>query len=331
MSDQTLNWDSASTAAFEQWQSELCNANGKALSDQTRKQRLAMYGKFLKFLYAREVPLSVLTVGSAEIELFLASLTNSAGTGEPNRSTSQRYVRLISDVIDQLVSLGLRDSNPSSELLKQFSERGADRSADKLPECLDAEQDANLRRHILQMPTDTWTACRNRAMLALFAGAGLTLYEGIHMRLQDVHLAKGEKKRLVTPATPSGSRKVHDVPLAEWCVEPLADWIKCLHLRGDDWTFLFPSSTGGLNPDPIDEPLAENSVYSLISTALVAVGYAGADKGAAILRNTFALRNLVANTSQNDLRSWMGLETDYQLFRIARRRGLWATEDRRPV
>ncbi|MGR5342343.1 hypothetical protein ACPV50_20805, partial [Vibrio astriarenae] len=60
MDDQTMNWDSASTAAFEQWQSGLTNANGKALSEQTRKQRLAMYGKFLKFLYAREVPLSVL-------------------------------------------------------------------------------------------------------------------------------------------------------------------------------------------------------------------------------------------------------------------------------
>ncbi|MBA9846614.1 tyrosine-type recombinase/integrase [Ralstonia pickettii] len=329
MDDRTLNWDSASTAAFEQWQSELCNASGKALSDQTRKQRLAMYGKFLKFLYAREVPLSVLTVGSAEIELFLASLTNSAGTGEPNRSTSQRYVRLISDVIDQLVSLGLRDSNPSSELLKQFSERGSDRSADKLPECLDADQDARLREHILhQMPTDSWTACRNRAMLAVYAGAGLTLYEGIHMQLGDVDLVNG---RLITPATPSGSRKSHDVPLAEWCVEPLADWTKFLRLRGGDWSYLFPSSTGGLNPAPTDEPLAENSVYLLISSALVTVGYAGADKGAAILRNTYALRNLVANTSQNDLRSWMGLETDYQLFRIARRRGLWGTGDRRPV
>lgn len=328
MDDQTLNWDSASTAAFEQWQSELSTGKGKALSAQTRKQRLAMYGKFLKFLYAREVPLSVLTVGSAEIELFLASLTSSAGTGEPNRSTSQRYVRLISDVIDQLVSLGLRDSNPSSELLEQYSERGVDRSADKLPECLDEEQDGKLRTHILQMPTDTWTACRNRAMLALYAGAGLTLYEGIHMRLKDVNL---DKARIVTPGTPSGSRKSHDVPLAEWCVKPLVDWTKCLRLRGGDWSYLFPSSTGGLHPEPTDEPLAENSVYLLISSALVTVGYAGADKGAAILRNTYALRNLVANTSQNDLRSWMGLETDYQLFRIARRRGLWGMGDRRPV
>lgn len=323
-----MNWDSASTAAFEQWQSGFTNANGKALSEQTRKQRLAMYGKFQKFLYAREVPLSVLVVGSAEIELFLASLTSSAGAGEPNRSTCQRYVRLISDVIDQLVSLGLRDSNPSSELLKQFSERGSDRSADKLPECLDAAQDARLRELILRMPTDSWTACRNRAMLALYAGAGLTLYEGIHMLLKDVDLAN---RRLVTPATPSGSRKAHDVPLAAWCVEPLANWIDCLQIRGGNWEYLFPSSIGGLNPDPTDEPLAENSVYSLISNALDTVGFAGADKGAAILRNTYALRNLVANTNQNDLRSWMGLETDYQLFRIARRRGLWGTGDRRPV
>jgi integrase len=329
MDHQTSNWDSASTTAFEQWQSELCTGKGKALSAQTRKQRLAMYGKFLKFLYAREVPLSVLTVGSAEIELFLASLKSSAGTGEPNRSTSQRYVRLISDVIDQLVSLGLRDSNPSAELVKQLSERGSERSADKLPECLDADQDARLRELILhQMPTDSWTACRNRAMLAVYAGAGLTLYEGIHMQLRDVDLVNG---RLITPATPSGSRKSHDVPLAEWCVKPLVDWTNCLRLRGGDWSYLFPSSTGGLNPEPTDEPLAENSVYLLISSALVTVGYAGADKGAAILRNTYALRNLVANTSQNDLRSWMGLETDYQLFRIARRRGLWGTGDRRPV
>jgi len=287
-----------------------------------------MYGKFLKFLYAREVPLSILGVGSAEIERFLASLTSSAGTGEPNISTCQRYVRLISDVVDHLVSLGLRDSNPSSELLKQFSERGGGRSADKLPECLDAAQDARLRELILRMPTDTWTASRNRAMLALYAGAGLTLYEGIHMQMKDVDLAK---HRLVTPATPSGSRKAHDVPLAKWCEEPLAEWIKCLLLRRGDWEYLFPSSTGGLNPDPTDEPLAENSVYSLISNALDTIGFAGAEKGAAILRNTFALRNLVANTSQNDLRSWMGLASDYQLFRIARRRGLWSTDDHRPA
>lgn len=189
-------------------------------------------------------------------------------------------------------------------------------------------QDARLREKILSMPTNTWTGCRNRAMLALFAGAGLTLFEGIHIELENVDLTT---ERLVTPGTASGSRRAHVVPLARWCVEPLTTWIRCLEERGGEWRYLFPSSAGGGDPVPSDEPLAENSVYSLISAALEAVGFNGQDKGASVLRNTYALRNLMAGTNQNDLRSWMGLETDYQLFRIARLRGLWSAGDRRPV
>jgi integrase len=329
-------WDSVNPAAFLAWQRDAVDGRGNPLSEQTLKQRGAMYGKFLKFLYGRERPLSVLTIGSADVEAFLASLTgkrdssteDSDRKSPPDRSTSQRYTRLISDVMDHLIDLGLREANPAAELLAGFSQRTRERSSEKLPECLDAQQDARLRAKILDMPADTWTACRNRAMLAIYAGAGLTLYEGIHMELSKVDLVNG---RLITPGTASGSRRAHDVPLADWCIGPVAVWIERLEEQGTEWTYLFPSSAGGGDPHPVDEPLAENSVYSLISGALTAVGFEGEDKGASVLRNTYALRNLVAGTNQNDIRSWMGLETDYQLFRIARRRGLWSAAARRPV
>lgn len=336
MAELTVNWDSVNPAAFVEWQGGLVDGDGNPFSAQTLKQRASMYGKFLKFLYGREVPASVLSVGADEIQSFLSTLAGRRESDEKNpnrkvaaeRGTAQRYVRLINDVFEHLISLGLRETNPAAELLAEFSKRTGDRSEGKLPECLDAKQDARLRALILSMPTNTWTGCRNRAMLALFAGGGLTLFEGIHVELEKVNLAEA---RLTTPSTPSGSRHAHVVPFAEWCVEPLTTWLKCLEERGGEWRYLFPSSAGGGDPIPSDEPLAENSVYSLISGALEAAGFGGQDKGAAVLRNTYALRNLVAGTNQNDLRSWMGLETDYQLFRIARLRGLWSAGVRRPV
>ncbi|HDR9756523.1 tyrosine-type recombinase/integrase [Burkholderia vietnamiensis] len=336
MAEPTVNWDSVNPAAFVEWQRELVDGRGNPFSSQTLKQRASMYGKFLKFLYGRDEPASVLSVGPDEIQLFLSTLAGKREAGEGNatrkvaaeRGTAQRYVRLINDVFEHLVDLGLREVNPAAALLVEFSKRTGDRSEAKLPECLDSMQDARLREKILSMPTNTWTGCRNRAMLALFAGAGLTLFEGIHIELENVDLTT---ERLVTPGTASGSRRAHVVPLARWCVEPLTTWIRCLEERGGEWRYLFPSSAGGGDPVPSDEPLAENSVYSLISAALEAVGFNGQDKGASVLRNTYALRNLMAGTNQNDLRSWMGLETDYQLFRIARLRGLWSAGDRRPV
>lgn len=337
MAELTVNWDSVNPAAFVEWQGGLVDGNGKPFSAQTLKQRASMYGKFLKFLYGREVPVSVLSVGADEIQSFLSTLAGKREADDKNhkrkvaaeRGTAQRYVRLINDVFEHLVILGLRETNPAAELLAEFSKRNRDRPDVKLPECLDAEQDARLRELILSMPTNTWTGCRNRAMLALFAGGGLTLFEGIHIELENLDLAK---KRLTTPSTPSGSRLAHSVPLPEWCVEPLTTWLKCLEGRGSEWRYLFPSSAGGGDPVPTDEPLAENSVYSLISGALEEVGFGGQDRGAAVLRNTYALRNLVADTNQNDLLSWMGLKPDsLQLFRIARLRGLWSSGERRPV
>ncbi|CAB3754741.1 tyrosine-type recombinase/integrase [Paraburkholderia humisilvae] len=337
MADSTIEWDSVNGAAFVEWQRDLVDVHGNPFSSQTLKQRTAMYGKFLKFLYGRDVPVSVLSIGADEIQSFLLTLAGKRETREGNttrktpaeRSTAQRYVRLINDVLEHLVNLGLRKSNPAAELLSEFSKRTGDRAERKLPECLDSNQDARLRERVLSMSTNTWTACRNRAMLALFAGAGLTLFEGINVELEKVDL---QNARLTTPGTPGGSRRAHVVPFANWCIEPLATWIKCLEQRGGEWLYLFPSSViGRSDPVPADKPLAENSVYSLISDALEAVGFRGQEKGATVLRNTYALRNLVAGKNQNELRSWMGLDSDYQLFRIARLRGLWSVGDRHPV
>lgn len=326
--DKFLDWDSASPEAFNYWQRIVTDVRGNRQSERTLLQHDVMYVKFLKFLYGRDVQLSIMAVGAADIEAFLATLKGraavgaSAGSPKPpaSRSTSQRYVRLISDVLDHLVNLGVRESNPAADMLPAFNVRETWRSGRKLPECLDARQDVQLRARILSMPTYPWTSCRDRAMLAVYAGAGLSLFEGIHMRLANVDLGHAT---LVTPPTASGSRRPHMVPLAAWCVEPLATWTARQIEYGSDWKYLFPMSNGGGDPVPQDDPLAAHSVYLLIRSALDAVGFTGDDKGAAVLRNTYAMRNLAAGTSLSDLRSWMGLQTDCQFSRLAGSNRLW--------
>jgi len=330
--DRFVDWGSASPEAFNDWQRIVTDARGNRQSERTLLQHDAMYVRFLRFLYGRDVQLSIMTVGADDIEAFLATLKGrpaagaSAGSPKPaaSRSTSQRYVRLISDVLDHLVNLGLRESNPAADMLPAFNVRETWQSGRKLPECLDARQDAQLRARILSMPTYPWTSCRDRAMLAVYAGAGLSLFEGIHMRVANVDLRHAT---LVTPPTASGSRRAHMVSLAAWCVEPLATWTARHIEYGSGWKYLFPASNGGGDPVPQDEPLAANGVYLLIRSVLDAVGFTGTVKGAAVLRNTYAIRNLAGGTSLSDLRSWMGLQTDYQLSRLAGLSRLWSMRE----
>lgn len=314
-------WGRDPARAFEAWVLHIATSDGKsAYSEQSIRQYRSMFNAFLRYLTTHET--TVLSVGSDGVRGFLFSLQG-RNPGEPgvarneseaksrpaHRSTIKRHADLIDDVMKHLVARGYRKSNPVLVATRQLvAQPGTPRIV-----CMPTEVDARLREYLVhEMDTSTWASRRNRALLLLLSGGGITASQAGKARLSQFVFND------VVPSfdcTPEGDMDGYRAALSPFCVEALREWVKERESgegapKAAEKDIVFPGRGGA--------PLSGVSVWYTVRDALKAINFHGDDMGPRVLRTTYARRQLLAGATVDEVASLLGIQNTSIIERLVR-------------
>ncbi|AOY97766.1 integrase (plasmid) [Cupriavidus sp. USMAA2-4] len=289
-------WLTKPVTAYADWQArEAAGADQRPFSARSIVQHQAMFEAFLRHLQTAGV--SVATFGSDHVAAFWET-PEAAGH---SLSTRTRYLQLLDRLGRHLVFSGVRADNPAAVFMQQ----AAWPTSDPEPVYLDEEADGRLQAWTCPGVADDFLAVRNKAVVAMFLGAGITVAEGRAAVAADLH-PEAASPYLRVPA--HGSRDTRTVPLAAFSVTPLSSWLArraTLPIAGD----LLFSAAGG-------EPVAVMTFGRIVRAALSAIGVSAPDMSPRILRNTFARRALMAGHDRHDLSRLLGLASNRTVDRL---------------
>lgn len=268
----------------------------RGLAPQSVVQQRAMVDRFNRHLLAHGVSLA--TFESQHIESFW--LTPAADTHAP--STRTRYLKLLDRLCQHLVAIGVRESNPATQLASSavWPARGS------VPPFLSEEADRRLQRFALPSKADSTSLLRRRAVVALFLGTGITAREGRSVALQDLY-PSGTFPHLHVPGT--AAQQGRRIPLEPFAIPVLAAWQtqrRQLRIQGD---LLFALRASG-------EPITDMSLGIFVRDALNEIASATEDMGPRILRNTYCRRLLIAGVSRERVSELLGLTSTHTCDKI---------------
>ncbi|MCV6604156.1 MAG: tyrosine recombinase XerC [Porticoccaceae bacterium] len=128
----------------------------------------------------------------------------------------------------------------------------APKSPKKLPKTLDADQ----TQQYLETDSDTWIACRDRAMVELFYSSGLRLAELVGLDIAHIDMAEGS-----TWVRGKGNRERH-VPIGRFALKALQEWLKRRQeVAINDHQALFISKRGNrISPRTVQQRLQKLSL-----------------------------------------------------------------------
>ncbi|WP_321818574.1 MULTISPECIES: tyrosine-type recombinase/integrase [unclassified Paraburkholderia] len=317
------DWLRLPAQAFEAWVLNIATSDGKsAYSDQSIKQYRSMFNAFARYLVERRT--TVLSVGPAGVRDFLADLKG-RDPGEPGvaseerkakahpaqRSTIKRHADLIDDVMKHLVARGYRKSNPVFDATRQrVGRRGGPRTV-----CMPTEVDERLQEYLLhEMDASTWAHRRDRALLLLLIGSGITGGQAGRARISQFVFDD------VVPSfdcIPDPDEEIggYRAVLAPFCVEIVRQWVD-ERARGEgapkaaEKDIVFPGRGG--------PALSNVSVWQTVRAALKAIGFHGDDMGPRVLRTTYARRQLLAGATIEEVAALLGVENTTIIKRLVR-------------
>ncbi|MGF6292510.1 integrase [Paraburkholderia youngii] len=167
--DTTSLWITAPSDAYRLWQeAEAVGADRKPFSARSRVQHAAMFARFHRHLAACGASLS--TFGTEHIESFFNDVETRCA---PGTTTRLRYARMLDRLCRHLVDIEVRRSNPATGIVA--FERWPD--DEPLPLYLDPAADHRLQGWVTPTGTDDTRTLRNRAIVALLLGSGITAAE----------------------------------------------------------------------------------------------------------------------------------------------------------
>ncbi|GAB6852926.1 hypothetical protein JCM10599A_67300 [Paraburkholderia kururiensis] len=172
--------------------------------------------------------------GAAHIESFLSEL---AGRSAPGTSTALRYVKLLDRLCRHLVDEGVRADNPAS----QYVVRTTWPTGEPVPVFLDEAEDRRLQEHVRAVAPPDAREVRNRAVVALLHGTGITSAEIRSLRRGDVAV-EGARPHVVVRQR--GARKERKIPLPAFSIGAIGAWLCRDDAVGDDLLFPLNASTG---------------------------------------------------------------------------------------
>ena len=296
-----LPWETEPDVAFGLWvKAARSPRGGFAYTPLSCTQFKSMWGQFTQFLRSRDS-----TVLNATPGLISAFLTQQKGVGQSALApvTIRRYLSLLSRVYESLRKDQLCKMNPARELMKNNRQPLAPSVVAHLPASLDAQ----FIERASALPTGTWKQWRDKTMLLLLPGSGLTQTEVLRLTLADLHLDE-DVVYIEVPA--HGLRDARAVSLSPFAQVALQAWLEYRNEVGLATPELFPAKVTGsaLNP---------STLYRHIEALLTELGITQ-QCGARRLRHTFALRQLQNGASEKAVKDWLGLETDEMLGRYRR-------------
>jgi integrase len=291
------SWLSSPAKAYDEWQrTQAVGADRRLFSAQSIMQHNAMFGRFVRHLSAQGV--TVATFGASHIEAFFADVDNRCA---PGTTTRLRYGNLLERLCRHLVETGLRHSNPVEEMMR-FAAWPQD---EPVPLFLDEAADGRLQAHVQRVAGDGARAARNRAVVALLLGAGVSVAEVRHARIADL---------VIDPVRPHvaipkrGARAERKVTLPPFAIPPLAAWLDAQGPRdGEDWLFPAPRGRGSLS---------EMLMGLIVREAFEAIGFLAPDMSPRVLRNTFGRRQILAGRTNEEVSLMLGLSSQRTAVRL---------------
>jgi integrase len=287
--------------AYRQWQEQdATGADRKPFLPRSILQHTTMFERLLRHLLGHNTALS--TFSADHLESFFAELDRRC---EGGTSTQARYIKLIDRLGRELVEIGLRKSNPAAE----YVQRQRWPEGEPVPVFLDDDADLMLQDYVQRCAVDDPIEQRNRTIVALLLGTGITSAE-IRTARNEHLVIDAVRPLLYVPR--HGPRAERKVSLEPFCVDALTLW---QHSRR------FAAGTDLLMPSPRKKDGKEAQMNDMflvlvVRGALEQIGFSAPDMSPRVLRNTYARRALIAGVNHDDVSARLGVATHRTVVRL---------------
>lgn len=278
----------------------------------------AQWGLFLDWLAVRRK--NLVTVDTQAIAEFVAGL--------PGRKPQRvRYLRLIERVLDHVREIESASTNPA-RFIAQDGEAAWRLARDNEPTgFLNEAERAALTDHLFSPVTGLsaakrWREKRDRALIAVFLGAGLKTGEAAALSMSGV--APGSAWITIESANPELTRRTRLSPFA---VAILDTWLAERRLAELAGQLVFPASPSG-------RPMHKATMLRAVDALVDAAGIAASRTSRAspqTLRNTFAADLFERGVEPELVGQWLGFVQTVSATRLYRGWKAWADQQDIPI
>ena len=293
------DWIKDPMGAFASWIAQVPCETNYTFKPSSIKQMTAMFRQFAAYLEAEKT--TIISIDASGVDRYLQTLPGRSKNGLSNDPTRRRHLNLLSRVFDALCRDGVRRNNPAESLSRLERYRG--RSA-ATPNALTLSQSDALIAHLERMDTPSWMDVRDRALVSLLLGAGLTFTEIAVVRIGDVHLTDRMPHVYVDACGNRHARRAHVDEFAWGHLRAWCQLRRSMELPGDA---LFAEEDG---------TAMDKSRYHRVHAIITAAGIQGRMLSPMGLRNTFALRHLANGEGEELVRRLLGNATPHCPYRI---------------
>jgi site-specific recombinase XerD len=284
----------------------LC-ALGRAPAATTVRTYASIWSGYLEHL--RERGLHPEQARPEDVRAFLMDVEGKR-SARSTEGTRRRYLELLCRVYEAARTRGTLDSNPAWSLFAEFPKPDSTPPS-VLPQTVEEDLIGAVCTHAADVSGSRWKTVRNRAALMLALGSGLKSAELVSLTLAQVVDMPDDPSELEL-ATPylmlpeSRPLAARATPISPSARGVLHDWLR---LRADGripGELVFPVDLAGT-------PMHPATLYRIVHGLLERSGIAQHQRenllqsGPALLRNSFAVRQLRAGTGTQHVGRWLGL------------------------
>jgi site-specific recombinase XerD len=301
--------------AFERWVEDAGFAGGLDRETSIGVYR-AMWLSLTKWALAQEPPIAPSRLSRRDLQRFIDKRAEQGTAAD----LSPRYVWRLLNLVDRVLHHDAqryrrRPSHAAVELLKTRPEWEYANAAEKnpLPDCLSAREAAALVRHLLATrprlgrvaTPHMWQDQRNRAMVAVMLGSGVTPGESRDLRIGSVSHERRGDIELPRQIRVEGHERTpgRDAPIVGWAGHVLAHWLSTRADMNIPGEHLFVSTRSG-------KPIGKVAQYEAVQRVLEASGLPESlvRGGSYRLRHTFALRAIRRGNEATEVARWLGID-----------------------
>ena len=264
------DWSADPITAFDAW---LSSQDYKRSSAEVYR---ALWGRFLAWLKDRRIALE--QVDTSTMVEFLCAL-------EARREHRARYLRVIERVFDQARRAQLGTANPARGSALVGDPKWKRTKANDPTGFLDEHERSKLIASLVARPDEPlsgaalWRQARDRALTAIFLGAGLKLAEASTLELRTVDV--GQEWIIVESADGKYSRRAR---MLEPLKAVLLAWLTIRREAGSRGTLVFPATCKGA---VMHKATILRAIDAQVERADLGRS-AGAKIGPQVLRNAYA-------------------------------------------
>jgi len=254
-----------------------------------------MFARFMRHLHHHGV--TVANFGDEHLDSYLADVGRRSA---PGTTTALRYAKLVDRLCRHLIELDVRNNNPAARLVRGT----AWPDTEPMPVFLDVSAESRLHGYVAPRATDTPLEARDRAIVALLLGSGITAAEFRSLMVTGI-VVSGPRPHVDVEAR--GAHPSRRIPIPEYVVSALQAWLTAAGERSEGHLFPSPRGPGALRPV---------ALWNIVHTALDAIDVRLPDMSPRVLRNTFARRLLLEGRSNDDVSRLLGLASHRTVERL---------------